>query len=104
MTLKKDFILENLKDKEIPENWLFKVYKVNKDDVVYIQDNYDIIKRIRDIEYFTDTWIEYRAKKSFDLTTDINWNLAFLQKRTRNWHVYVDINWLYFDNFKKYFL
>lgn len=103
MILKKDFILQNLKGIEIPENWKFLVYKVKKNDICFIYDNYDIIKRIRNIEYFMNDWIEYKAKKSFYFTIDWNWNIAFLKKRIRNSHLYVDINWLYFDNFKKYF-
>lgn len=102
MILKKDFILQNLKEIEIPENWKFLVYKVKKWDACFIYDNFDIIKRIRNIDYFMNDWIEYKAKKSFYFTTK-NWNIAFLKKRIRNSHLYVDIDWLYFDNFIKYF-
>lgn len=103
MILKKDFILQNLKEIEIPENWKFLVYKVKKWDVCFIYDNFDIIKRIRNIDYFMDDWIEYKAKKSFYFTVKSNWKLAFLKKRVRNSHLYVDIDWLYFDSFIKYF-
>lgn len=104
MILEKNYIIENLKEKYFNENWNIKVYKVNKNDIIYIYDNIDIIKRIRNIEYFKNDWIEYKAKKSFYFTIDRNWNIAFLKKYTRNWHLYIDIDWLYFDNFKKYFI
>lgn len=104
MILEKNYILNNLKDKYFNENWIYKVYKVNKNDIIYIYDNFDIIKRIRKIDYFMNNdWIEYKARKSFYFTIDNNWNIAFLKKRIRNSHLYIDIDWLYFDNFIKYF-
>lgn len=104
MILEKNYILNNLKYKYFSENWIYKVYKVNKNDIIYIYDNFDIIKRIRKIDYFMNNdWIKYKAKKSFYFTIDNNWNIAFLKKRIRNSHLYIDIDWLYFDNFIKYF-
>lgn len=104
MILKKDYILNNLKDKYFNDNWNIKVFRFKKWDIAYIYDNFDIIKRIRNIDYFVNTdWQYYQCIKSGYLTINHNWDLCFLKTRNRNWYTYIDIDWLYFENFNKYF-
>ena len=104
MILNKQYILDNLREKEFPENGKFLVYPVKKGDIIYIQDEYDNITRIRRIDYFTNDWQEYIAKKSFYLTIRGNWDITFLRKRIRNSHLYIDINGIDYMEFSKYFI
>lgn len=72
MILKKDYILQNMKDKHFADNGNIKVFQIKKDDIVYIHNIYDIITRSRNIEYFTDDGSIYKAKKTIYLYMDQN--------------------------------